>query len=237
MSTTATKRRILVVEDEPDIAEVIRITLSAEGYDVEWVANGEDAITALENERINLILLDIILPGMDGHEVCRRLRSNSKTEQLPVIMLTSMTDETDMIVGLGMGADDYVRKPFSGPELVARVRAALRRASGSDALEPQDRPIVVDGLEIDPRRHTVRVEGKSVALTLAEFRLLHFLIANEGRAFSRQELLPHVVGEGVYVIDRNIDVHVRNVRRKLEDHASHIVTVRGVGYRFDSMSD
>lgn len=232
--TVAAKRKILVVEDEPDIAEVIRLTLTSEGFHVECVPNGEKAVERAATGEVHLVLLDILLPGIDGHEVCRKIRADGRTQRLPVIMLTSMTEESDMVVGLGMGADDYVRKPFSAPELVARVKAALRRTGGAERPDAQERPLAVEGLLVDPRRHSVHVDGRPVALTLAEFRLLHFLMANEGRAFTRQELLPHVVGEGVYVIVRNIDVHVRNVRRKLGESARHLVTVRGVGYRFDS---
>jgi len=237
-SMTATSRKgklVLLVEDEPDIAEVIRLTLERDGFQTEWCPTGEQALERIRSERddVDLVMLDIILPGIDGHEVCRRIRSDEKLEDLPVIMLTSLTEETDMVVGLGMGADDYVRKPFSGPELVARTRAALRRQRRPEP-NSEGRIITIGPLEIDPDRHGVRVDGKNVHLTLAEYRLLYFLACNPGRAFTRQDLLPHVVGEGVYVIDRNIDVHVRNVRKKVGPCSRYIVTVRGIGYRFEA---
>ena len=228
---------ILLVEDEPDIARVIRLNLEREGFKVDWVKSGEEGLARVDEGGVDLLLLDIILPGIDGHEVCRTVRSNAATERMPVIMLTSMTEETDIVVGLRMGADDYVKKPFSGMELVARVKAAIRRAGGGDGTPPEERSIVCGSLELNPSRHAVSIDGEPVALTLAEFRLLHFLMANQGRAFTRQELLPKVVGEGVYVIDRNIDVHVRNVRKKLDRYAKSIVTVRGVGYRFDCIEE
>ncbi len=235
-SQAAPAARILLVEDEPDIAEVIRLTLVREGLAVECVAEGEPALARLEEGGIDLVLLDILLPGIDGHDVCRRIRGDLALARLPVIMLTSLTEETDMVVGLGVGADDYVRKPFSGPELVARVRAHLRRAAqgrenGQSAGDAEF--VRVGDLTIDSKRHVCTIGRKTIPLTLAEFRLLQFLMNNQERAFTRHELLPNVVGEGVYVIDRNIDVHVRNVRKKIGDYAACIVTVRGVGYRFE----
>ena len=233
--TMEIRGNILLVEDEPDIARVIRLNLERDGFTVDWVKSGEDGLARIEEGGVDLLLLDIILPGIDGHEVCRRLRGDPRSHSLPVIMLTSMTEETDIVVGLGMGADDYVKKPFSGMELAARVKAALRRRNGADNIPPEKRTIKWESLHLNPVRHVVAIDGEPVPLTLAEFRLLHFLMVHHGRAFTRQELLPEVVGEGVYVIDRNIDVHIRNVRRKLGRYAPAIVTVRGVGYRFDGM--
>jgi two-component system phosphate regulon response regulator PhoB len=152
-----------------------------------------------------------------------------------VIMLTSKGEESDVVVGLGIGADDYVTKPFSVRELHARIRVALRRGRTDGAGKSERRPVARGGIEVDPVRHTAIVDGRPVAFTLAEFRLLHFLMRNEGRVYGRHELLPHVVGDGVVVVDRNIDVHVRNVRKKLGDErARHVVTVRGVGYKFEA---
>jgi DNA-binding response OmpR family regulator len=232
------KETILLVEDEPDVAQVIRMNLERSGYDVDWCTSGEDALQRVGRGGIDLAILDIVLPGnLDGRDVCRSIRADDRFGGLPIIMLTSLTEDTNIVIGLGAGADDYVRKPFSGLELVARVKSALRRSrsgahSEADKASAEGRLSAGD-IEIDVGRHVVSIKGEPVALTLAEFRLLHFLMKNEGRAFSRQDLLLEVVGEGVQVIDRNIDVHVRNIRRKIGDSAAHIVTVRGIGYRFD----
>ncbi|MFT7617123.1 MAG: DNA-binding response OmpR family regulator [Planctomycetota bacterium] len=227
---------ILLVEDEPDIASVMRLTLERAGLDVEWCGSGEEALERLVNPGIGLVLLDVILPGIDGHAVCQEIRSHEMTKNLQIIMVTSLTEEPDLIVGLGLGADDYVRKPFSGPELVARAKAALRRRMRHDDWPGQahQHNLSIGQLEIDASRHACSIEGKVVPLTMAEYRLLQFLMSNPGRAFTRQELLPHVVGKGVYVVDRNIDVHIRNLRRKIVEYAPCVVTVRGVGYRFDA---
>ncbi len=233
---TATKKKVvLLVEDEPDIAEVLRMTLEKEGFRMDWCASGEQALERVRQGGVDIVLLDILLPGVDGHEVCRRIRKDVATADIPVIMLTSLTDETDLVVGLDMGADDYISKPFSNKELLARIRAALRR-TGRSTVAPR-RVIRAGALEIDADRYGVRVAGKSVHLTLAEFRLLYYLARHPGRAFGRAELLPHVVGEGVYVLDRNIDVHIRNIRMKLGEAANYIVTVRGIGYRFEVEAD
>lgn len=226
---------ILLVEDEPDIASVMQLTLERAGLDVEWCGSGEEALDRLLSPGIGLVMLDVILPGIDGHAVCQEIRSRPTTKHLQVIMVTSLTEEPDLIVGLGLGADDYVRKPFSGPELVARAKAALRRSMRQDdRRESVGGNLSIGDLEIDVDRHACSVAGSVVPLTMAEYRLLLFLMSNPDRAFARQELLPHVVGEGVYVIDRNIDVHVRNLRRKIGKYAGCVVTVRGVGYRFDA---
>ena len=231
-----TKReRILVIEDDHDIQDLLRYNLKKEGYEVDVAGDGERGLDLARTKSYDLALLDLMRPGIDGLEVCRRVRSDPRTEGLPVIMLTSKGEEADVVVGLGIGADDYMTKPFSVRELQARIRVALRRTRSSGDGKTEKRPVQRSGIEIDPVRHHVVVDGQPVALTLAEFRLLHFLMRNEGRVYSRTELLPHVVGDGVVVVDRNIDVHIRNVRKKLGDRRmNNLVTVRGVGYKFET---
>jgi two-component system phosphate regulon response regulator PhoB len=232
---TVKRERILIIEDETDIVDLLKYNLKKEGYDVDAAADGERGLDLARTKSYDLVILDLMLPGIDGLEVCRRLRGDARTEHVPVIMATSKGEETDVLVGLSLGADDYVTKPFSIRELMARVKVVLRRTRPAPDTRADRRPISRGGIDVDPVRHTVTIGGEPVTLTLAEFRLLHFLIRNEGRVFTRPELLPHVVGDGVIVVDRNIDVHVRNLRKKLGDEKmNHVVTVRGVGYKFES---
>ena len=222
--------RILVVEDEIDLLDAVSFALKKEGLKPIRAESGEEALALVEEARPDLVLLDLMLPGMDGIEVCRRLRANEKTARVPIIMVTAKAEETDAIIGLGVGADDYVRKPFGLKELVARVRAVLRRAE-----EPQDdvpRVITTGALEVDPSKHEVRISGQAVVLTATEFRLLHHLVRNRGRVYTRTQLLDQVVGHDVIVVERNIDVHVSALRRKLGEEGTRIETIRGVGYRF-----
>lgn len=222
---------ILVVEDEPDIAEVIQYNLAREGYRVDVVGDGEVALERVVRDAPDLVLLDLMLPGLDGVELCRRLKEDPVTRAVPVIMVTAKGEESDVVLGLGVGADDYVAKPFSPRELTARVRAVLRR--GTLRVESGKRERVArEGLVIDAVKHDVRIDGERVAFTATEFRLLHFLASHVGRAFTRDELLSRVIGEHATVTDRNIDVHVRMIRRKLGRHRELVETVRGVGYRF-----
>jgi len=222
--------RILVVEDEQDLLDAVTFTLKRDGVRPIRCSNGEEALDLVETERPDLVLLDLMLPGMDGLEVCRRLRSSEKTAQVPIIMITAKAEETDAVIGLGVGADDYMRKPFGLKELVARVRTVLRRYE--EPAEPAPRILRSGSLEIDPARHEVRIDDNSVTLTATEFRLLHHLVKYRGRVFTRAQLLERAVGNDVIVIERNIDVHVSALRRKLDEHGEKIVTVRGVGYKF-----
>jgi len=222
--------RILVVEDEADLLESIAFTLKKEGMRPVRATDGEEALRLVKEERPDLVLLDLMLPGADGYEVCRRLRSDEATARIPIIMVTARAEETDAVIGLGVGADDYLRKPFGLKELVARVRAVLRRAA-----EPADaapKSVRAGILEVDPSRHEVRLGEEIVPCTATEFRLLYHLVKNRGRAYSRAQLLDKVVGSDVIVVERNIDVHVSALRRKLGDYGDRIVTIRGVGYKF-----
>lgn len=223
---------ILVVDDEKDIVEILTYNLQKDGFQVHSCGDGESALSKCRTLLPDLVILDVMLPGMDGVEVCRALRRDERTAAIPVVLLTAKGEESDVVLGLGVGADDYVAKPFSVKELVARVRALLRRRHRE--IEDEDRTVVrVGDLLVDSVRHEVVAGKKSVTLTLTEFKLLRFLATHAGRVFTRSELLDHVIGEDVYIVDRNIDVHVRSIRKKLGKLAAHIVTVRGVGYKFD----
>jgi DNA-binding response OmpR family regulator len=222
--------KILVVEDEADLLDLVVYNLKKEGFRPIRAETGEKGLELAREERPDLILLDLMMPGLDGLEVCRRLRANDATSGIPIVMVTARAEESDAVVGLSVGADDYVKKPFGVRELVARVRAVLRR-SGPGA-DPSQRVVRADELEVDPAKHEVRLRGEDVPVTPTEIRLLHHLVRNRGRVFTRAQLLDKAVGPDVVVIDRNIDVHVATLRRKLGDYGSRIVTIRGVGYKF-----
>jgi len=223
--------KIVIIEDEEDILEVIAYNLKREGYDVTTSTSGEDGLAKIERSAPGLVILDLMLPEIDGLDLCRKLKSDPVTQSIPVIMVTARGEESDVVLGLGMGADDYVVKPFSPKELVARVKAVLRRSREVPERERKAQ-VVRDGVIIDPQRHDVRVDGEPVVFTATEFRLLHFLASHPGRVFTRDQLLTRVIGEEAIVIDRNIDVHVRAIRKKLGEHRQLIETIRGVGYRF-----
>jgi two-component system OmpR family response regulator len=226
--------RILVVEDEPNVSELVALYLSREGYEVQVVEDGESALQQFATWRPDLVVLDLLLPRIDGWEVCRQIRGRSQT---PIIMLTARTDDLDRILGLEMGADDYVSKPFNPRELVARVRAVLRRSRATPSTGLQA-VIRLPELEIDRDRHSAHVAGEEVRLTPKEFDLLWLLASNPGRAFNRQELLEHVWGFDFFGDDRTIDVHVKRLRRKLEPETHpyrYIHTVWGVGYRLEAL--
>jgi two-component system phosphate regulon response regulator PhoB len=226
-----TRAKILVVEDEADILDVLEYTLSREGYRVLSTRDGADAIELAQQEAPRLILLDLMLPGLDGLEVCRKLKSDAVTRDIPVIMVTAKGEESDIVLGLGLGADDYVTKPFSPKELVARVKTVLRRGPLRDG-EGDDVRLVFENLVIDPSRHEVLVDGAAVDFTPTELRLLHLLASHPGRVFTRDQLVSRVIGEGAFVVHRNIDVHIRGIRSKLGRQRARVETVRGVGYRF-----
>jgi len=222
--------KILVVEDEPDLLDLVVYNLRKEGFKPIRAETGEKALELARSDRPDLVLLDLMMPGLDGLEVCRRLRANEATADIPIVMMTARVEESDAVVGLSVGADDYVKKPFGVKELVARVRAVLRRTGAGP--DPSQKVIRVDDLEIDPGKHEVRLRGVDVVCTPTELRLLHHLARNRGRVFTRAQLLDKAVGPDVIVIDRNIDVHVATLRKKLEDYGARIVTIRGVGYKF-----
>jgi two-component system alkaline phosphatase synthesis response regulator PhoP len=221
--------RILVVEDDDDIAELIGYNLEREGYDVKRVESGEAALDRVAKERPDLVLLDLMLPKLDGLEVCRRLKAGAQTRDLPVVMVTAKGEESDVVAGLELGAEDYITKPFRARELVARVRAVLRRGTQP---EPADNePVALHDIAIDPLRREVRVGGRVADLTSSEFRILHFLARHPGWVFSRYQIVDAVHGENYPVTDRSVDVQVMGLRRKLGKASRHIETVRGFGYR------
>jgi len=229
------KERILLIEDEKNIAELVRYNLQREGYRVAFAADGEAGLRLVDQDPPDLILLDLLLPRIDGMEVCRRLKQNARARAIPVIMLTAKAGETDKVTGLELGADDYVTKPFSPRELVARVRAVLRRRT----LPPQPTARFRCGdLDVDWERHHVSVKGKGVKLTAKEFKLLRVLVEAGGRVLSRDALLERVWGydPALDIETRTVDFHIGRLRRKLGSEARRIVTVAGSGYQF-VMSD
>jgi DNA-binding response OmpR family regulator len=225
------RETILVIEDDSDIVEIIEYNFTKAGFHLLAASNGEKGLEMAIGRRPALIILDLMLPGMDGIEVCRRLRARPDTRNIPVVMLTARGEESDVVLGLGVGADDYVTKPFSPSELLARITAVLRRGDLKEE-DPGGSRIERGGVVIDPARFEVKVGGKLISLTLTEFKILSILAANPGRVYTRQVLLDKVQGGEAFVDDRNIDVHVRAIRRKLGKHADLVATVRGVGYKF-----
>jgi DNA-binding response OmpR family regulator len=218
---------ILLVDDEDAVQKLLTYPLEQEGFRVLQARDGEEALRRFESEHVDLVVLDLMLPKLDGLEVCRRLRTHSV---VPIIMLTARDDELDKVVGLELGADDYITKPFSIREFRSRVRALLRRAS-LNATDGGREVISVDGLSLDLAKRTVELEGRRIDLTYVEFELLRTLAAKAGRVYSRQALLESLWGDYAYREPRTIDVHVRHLREKLDD-SELIQTVRGVGYRF-----
>jgi two-component system phosphate regulon response regulator PhoB len=222
------KGTVLVIDDEADLIELVRYNLEKEGFEVIAAADGESGLQAARKRLPQVIVLDVMMPGMDGLEVCRHLRSDDRTSRIPLIMLTARAAETDRVVGLEMGADDYVTKPFSPRELVARVKAILRRSAKQE--EPSQ--VIKHGdLVIDVPRHEVRYQEALVALTATEFRILQFMAGRPGRILSRNEIMDAALGADTNVFDRTIDVHITAIRRKLGKGGEQIETIRGFGYK------
>ncbi len=227
------RETVLVVDDERDILELVTYNLEKDGYTVAAVTTGEEALTAVRSRRPDLLVLDLMLPGVDGLEVCRRLKADPKTSGIPIVMLTAKGDEADVVTGLELGAADYVTKPFSPRVLTARIRAVLRRG---DAGEDGGSVVRIKHLAIHPGRHQVTVKGEPVDLTASEFRIVVFLARRPGWVFTRQQIVDAAQGDDVFVnerfvTDRSVDVHMVSLRRKLGEAGTYIETVRGVGYR------
>ncbi|HEX2645464.1 MAG TPA: response regulator [Thermoanaerobaculia bacterium] len=220
--------RILVIEDEPDIAEVLQYNLEKEGFQVETARRGDAGLDAIRREAPDLVLLDLMLPGVDGLELTRLLKRESATSRVPIVMLTARGEEVDRIVGLELGADDYIPKPFSPREVVLRVKAVLRRQQSDEV--PADL-LEIGGIQLDISGHQLRLRGKDVPLTATEFRLLRLLMERSGRVQTRGQLLSDVWGYAEDIDSRTVDTHIRRLRRKLGSEAERIETVIGVGYR------
>ncbi len=224
------RESILVVDDEEDILELLRYNLAKEGYRVTCAASGEEALKFARSVLPDLILLDLMLPGVDGLEICRLLKNNEPTRHLPIIMLTAKGEEVDMVTGLELGADDYITKPFSPRVLLARVRAVLRRKQAETPADTAS--LKVHDLVIHPGRHEVMVEGRPLDLTATEFRLLHLLARRPGWVFTRSQIVSGVHGDDYPVSERSVDVQMTALRKKLGPCGKYLETVRGIGYRF-----
>lgn len=220
---------VLVIDDEADIIELVRYNLEKEGFEVIGAGDGETGLSLAAGKKPDVIVVDLMLPGIDGFEVCRLLRADGRTSRIPTIILTAKTGESDRVVGLELGADDYVTKPFSPRELTARIKALLRRSSD---LRKQPAIIKRGNLSLDPASHEVFCGGRAVDLTATEYRLLHFLSSHPGCVYSRNAIMDGALGTDVTVLERTIDVHIMSLRKKLGKCGGWIETVRGFGYKF-----
>lgn len=225
-------KKILIIDDEKDLVELVEYNLKKEGFDVLSSQNGVDALKLIQKEHPSLIILDLMLPGMQGFEICRRLKNNPGTAKVPIIMLTARAEEVDKILGLELGADDYITKPFSPREMVARVKAVLRRI---DATSAEVVIIQVGDLRIDVEKYQAFLKGQPLNLSATDFKLLKFLAMNRGRVYTRDQLLQAVWGDEVFVEPRTVDVHITRLRSQIEENPAtpkYIKTVRGIGYKF-----
>ncbi|MBS1514975.1 MAG: response regulator transcription factor [Bacteroidetes bacterium] len=233
MKNIKVKKKILVVDDEKDIVDILKYNLEKEHeFDVLTAYNGKEALSLVENNP-DLILLDIMMPELNGFDVCKQLKQNPATAKIPVIFLTAKENEIDEILGLELGADDYIHKPLSPRKVIARVKSVIRRSNVEHEKNGKiDEIIKFKNLEVDSLTHSVKINKKEVFFPKKEFQLLHFLIANRGRVYSRETLLNQIWGENIYVVDRTVDVHVAKVREKLGEYNEYIETIKGLGYRF-----
>jgi two-component system phosphate regulon response regulator PhoB len=223
------KETILIVDDEEDVLELLRFNLEKNGYKIETAVSGEEALKKARTKLPALIILDLMLPGIDGLEVCKKLKSDAKTENIPIIMLTAKSEESDIVTGLELGAQDYITKPFSPKVLVARVRRNLQKNIVRDL---EKAPVKIHELIIDPARHEVLIKNKPIELTFTEFNILYTLAKRPGLVFTRYQIVDSIRGEDYLVTDRAVDVQMVSLRKKLGPCGKYIETVRGVGYRF-----
>jgi len=222
------KPKLLLIEDEEDIAALIKLQADISGYKLHVEVDGLNGLLAIQREKPDLVVLDIMLPGQSGLDVCRKLKNNPETKMIPIIMISAKSEEIDIVLGLELGADDYVTKPFSPKVLFSRIRAVLRRGK-----EPEKAPKIISfgTFAIDTERFSVKKDGKTMTLTLSEFGILRRLVLNRGKVLTRNQLLDDVQNEEAFIVDRNIDVHIASLRKKLGPNFTWIETVRGVGYR------
>ncbi|HSV98324.1 MAG TPA: response regulator [Spirochaetota bacterium] len=226
------KKKIFVVDDEKDIQEILKVNLSLQNFDVRVFSSGEDALAELKNGLPDLILLDIMMDGMDGFEFCKTLRTNADYRDVPVIFLSAKTEEFDRVLGLELGGDDYISKPFSIKEIGARVKAVLRRTDTMTRQILIEKKIAYKGVELFPEKYALKIDGKSVKLTKTEFEILFLFLRHQEKIFTRDNIIDSIRGDDVYVIDRTIDVHIMNLRKKLGKYKNIISTFSGVGYGF-----
>jgi two-component system phosphate regulon response regulator PhoB/two-component system alkaline phosphatase synthesis response regulator PhoP len=223
-------KKVFILEDEKDIAELVAINLQKAGFKTKEFLRADRFFSTLKEDIPDLLILDLMLPDMDGLEVCKQLRKNEKYTQLPIIMLTAKAEELDKIIGLELGADDYVTKPFSPRELVARVKAVIRRENTQPLTQKQ---ILNDNLEIDFQKYEVRINGEKSELTTTEFKILKLLVSKKGWVFSRNQILDYIDSNDKGILDRTVDVHIKNLREKLKESGKLIKNVRGIGYKFE----
>lgn len=224
------REKILVIEDERDISDLIKYNLERDGFNVIAAASGEKGMSEAKKNKPRVIILDLMLPGIDGLQVCRILKGEEETRDIPIIILTAKSEEADIVAGLEIGADDYITKPFSPRVLLARLRAVLRRRS--EGVVPDSQTISYRNLRIDPGKHVVTINGKTIALTHSEFNLIHVMARRPGWVFTRNQLVDAIRGEDVFITDRTIDVHIAGLRKKLGRGNDFVETIRGIGYRF-----
>jgi two-component system alkaline phosphatase synthesis response regulator PhoP len=227
--------KILLVDDEPDIVEFLKYNLEREKFKVLESYSGEEALSLLI-ENPDLILLDIMMPGMNGYEVCRRIKENNQFKEIPVVFLTALSQESDEIRGLEAGGSDFIKKPISPPKLIARVKANLRNQKQSIFTSDKKQKIIYDKLIIDPESFKVFVSGKEKFFPKKEFILFYLLASEPGKVFTREEILQRIWGEDVMVIDRTIDVHIRKIREKLGNYSHFLITIKGIGYKFENLN-
>jgi len=228
-----TRKKIFVVDDEKDIRDILSINLGKEGYQVESYPSGEDALKALKRlDAPDLIILDIMMEGIDGYELCKQIKASKEFRHIPVMFLSAKGDEFDKVLGLELGADDYIEKPFGIKELKSRVKAVLRRTAIAGDNGAENRVYSYKGVLLNPDHYELKVDGNDVKLTKTEFEILELFMRNPGKIFSRDNIIDSIKGHDVYVVDRTIDVHIMNLRRKLGDYKNIITTFSGVGYGF-----
>ena len=226
------KEKILIVDDEEDILELVRYNLEREGYKTLCATSGEQALRLVDSNEVDLMVLDLMLPGINGLEVARRIKRDPKTTMLPIVMLTAKGEETDIVTGLELGADDYVTKPFSPKVLVARIRAVIRKNGDNSKETGSEKIIERHGITIHPGRRKIEIQGKPVELTYTEFQILYYLAGRPGWVFTRTQIVDAVRGDNYSVTDRSVDVQMVGLRKKLGPCGQYLETVRGVGYRF-----